>query len=163
MSGTTLGDPRYDWAFMSVPQKHANNRRIFHPRYVSILTRLRTIVLTVVQWKGFRRVVASKWKYLSFCIMISRTHRSISWGSTGGQGSDGRLLCSSALMHMLCRASAREYDGTRFMPYVALKPVAIIIHPRSNPGPREPGMELARSAERHEEGKLILLLAWHSA
>ncbi|KAM5534074.1 hypothetical protein V8D89_012255 [Ganoderma adspersum] len=32
LSGTTLGDPRYDWAFTSVPQKHANNRQVFHPR-----------------------------------------------------------------------------------------------------------------------------------
>ncbi|PIL24204.1 hypothetical protein GSI_13957 [Ganoderma sinense ZZ0214-1] len=32
LTGTTLGDPRYDWAFTSVPQKYANNRQIPHPR-----------------------------------------------------------------------------------------------------------------------------------
>ncbi|KAI0724007.1 alcohol oxidase [Cerioporus squamosus] len=32
MAGSTLGDPKFDWAFMSVPQKHANNRRIYQPR-----------------------------------------------------------------------------------------------------------------------------------
>ncbi|KAI1794584.1 alcohol oxidase, partial [Ganoderma leucocontextum] len=32
LTGSTLGDPRYDWAFMSVPQKYANKRQIFHPR-----------------------------------------------------------------------------------------------------------------------------------
>ncbi|KAI0647276.1 GMC oxidoreductase [Trametes meyenii] len=32
LCGTILGNPKYDWAFMSVPQKHANNRRVFQPR-----------------------------------------------------------------------------------------------------------------------------------
>jgi choline dehydrogenase-like flavoprotein len=30
--GRTLGDPRYDWAYLTTPQKHVNNRMIFHPR-----------------------------------------------------------------------------------------------------------------------------------
>ncbi|KAI0807595.1 glucose-methanol-choline oxidoreductase [Fomes fomentarius] len=32
MAGSTLGNPQYDWAFMSVPQNHANNRPIYQPR-----------------------------------------------------------------------------------------------------------------------------------
>ena len=33
--GTTLHDPRYDWGFTTVPQKHANGRIIPQPRCVS--------------------------------------------------------------------------------------------------------------------------------
>ncbi|CDO72925.1 GMC oxidoreductase [Trametes cinnabarina] len=32
LGGSILGNPRYDWAFMSVPQKYANNRPVFQPR-----------------------------------------------------------------------------------------------------------------------------------
>ncbi|KAI0636746.1 GMC oxidoreductase [Trametes polyzona] len=32
LCGSILGNPEYDWAFMSVPQKHANNRAVFQPR-----------------------------------------------------------------------------------------------------------------------------------
>ncbi|EJD00188.1 alcohol oxidase [Fomitiporia mediterranea MF3/22] len=32
MLGRTVGNPKYDWSFLSVPQKHANNRVIPHPR-----------------------------------------------------------------------------------------------------------------------------------
>ncbi|KAI0672994.1 GMC oxidoreductase [Trametes maxima] len=32
LCGSILGNPKYDWAFMSMPQKHANNRQIFQPR-----------------------------------------------------------------------------------------------------------------------------------
>ncbi|OSD08629.1 GMC oxidoreductase [Trametes coccinea BRFM310] len=32
LCGSILGNPQYDWAFMSVPQKHANNRPVFQPR-----------------------------------------------------------------------------------------------------------------------------------
>lgn len=64
LTGTTLGDPRYDWAFTSVPQKYANNRRISHPRCVTPpFTNKRVLVLTVVQGKGFGGLVAGAWKY----------------------------------------------------------------------------------------------------
>lgn len=36
MAGSTLGDPKFDWAFLSVPQKHANNRLVYQPRYVHL-------------------------------------------------------------------------------------------------------------------------------
>ncbi|RDX56525.1 alcohol oxidase [Lentinus brumalis] len=32
MAGSTLGNPSFDWAFMTIPQKHANNRPIYQPR-----------------------------------------------------------------------------------------------------------------------------------
>lgn len=32
MVGRTIANPKYDWTFLSVPQKHANNRVILHPR-----------------------------------------------------------------------------------------------------------------------------------
>ncbi|KAJ3005324.1 hypothetical protein NUW54_g4388 [Trametes sanguinea] len=32
LCGSILGNPQYDWAFMSVPQKHANDRPVFQPR-----------------------------------------------------------------------------------------------------------------------------------
>ncbi|KAI9057886.1 GMC oxidoreductase [Trametes sanguinea] len=32
LCGSILGNPQYDWAFMSVPQRHANNRPVFQPR-----------------------------------------------------------------------------------------------------------------------------------
>ncbi|KAI8989658.1 GMC oxidoreductase [Trametes punicea] len=32
LSGSLMGNPKYDWGFMSVPQKHANNRPVFQPR-----------------------------------------------------------------------------------------------------------------------------------
>ncbi|KAI0332148.1 GMC oxidoreductase [Cubamyces sp. BRFM 1775] len=32
LCGSILGNPKYDWAFMSVPQKHANDRPVFQPR-----------------------------------------------------------------------------------------------------------------------------------
>ena len=32
MAGQTLMKPELDWAFMSVPQKYANNRPIYQPR-----------------------------------------------------------------------------------------------------------------------------------
>ncbi|TFK86053.1 GMC oxidoreductase [Polyporus arcularius HHB13444] len=35
MAGSTLGDPQFDWAFMSVPQKHANDRLVYQPRLQS--------------------------------------------------------------------------------------------------------------------------------
>ncbi|KAI0724006.1 GMC oxidoreductase [Cerioporus squamosus] len=37
MAGSTLGNPKFDWAFMSVPQRHANNRSIYQPRFGRIL------------------------------------------------------------------------------------------------------------------------------
>ncbi|KAI0744114.1 GMC oxidoreductase [Daedaleopsis nitida] len=32
MAGSTFMNPQFDWAFMSVPQEHANNRSIYQPR-----------------------------------------------------------------------------------------------------------------------------------
>ncbi|KAI0709499.1 GMC oxidoreductase [Earliella scabrosa] len=32
MMGSVIGNPQFDWAFMTVPQRHANNRPIFQPR-----------------------------------------------------------------------------------------------------------------------------------
>ncbi|TBU49102.1 alcohol oxidase [Dichomitus squalens] len=32
LTGTTLGDPNYDWRFTSVPQKYSNGRRVPQPR-----------------------------------------------------------------------------------------------------------------------------------
>ncbi|KAI0630490.1 GMC oxidoreductase [Trametes polyzona] len=32
MSGALIGNPKYDWAFMSVPQRNANNRLVYQPR-----------------------------------------------------------------------------------------------------------------------------------
>lgn len=34
LAGSTLFNPNFDWAFPSVPQKHANNRVIHQTRYV---------------------------------------------------------------------------------------------------------------------------------
>jgi choline dehydrogenase-like flavoprotein len=30
--GRTIGNPAYDWGFLTVPQKDANGRLIYHPR-----------------------------------------------------------------------------------------------------------------------------------
>ncbi|KAM5533331.1 hypothetical protein V8D89_013005 [Ganoderma adspersum] len=32
LSGSIIGNPKYDWSFLTVPQKGANGRQVYHPR-----------------------------------------------------------------------------------------------------------------------------------
>ena len=61
LCGTILGNPKYDWAFMSVPQKHANDRPVFQPRYDLILFADGRIMATdpnfTYQWQSIGRLL----------------------------------------------------------------------------------------------------------
>ncbi|KAF8313115.1 alcohol oxidase [Clavulina sp. PMI_390] len=72
--GRAMGNPAYDWAYLTVPQKHLNNRLVFHPRgkmlggssALNFMTTGRYDPFLTLQYRPLKLTSTSKEEYDAF-------------------------------------------------------------------------------------------------